>query len=89
MIPDADKIMHKHIVTVFCALVFILFSSLYTFNIQFSYGAYAKAPLSPNGPTINDVRIIVEKVTKGLDFHPSMSFVGENDILATEKILVE
>lgn len=59
------------------------------FNIfiifQFSYGAYAKAPLSPHGPTVNDNSLTVEKITEGLDFPTSMSFLGNNDILVTEK----
>ena len=50
-----------------------------------SFGAYAKAPLSPYGPTINDDNLTIEKVTDGLDFPTSMAFMGPNDILVTEK----
>ena len=63
----------------------IIFSSTFSSYIQFSYGAYAKAPLSPYGPTVNDDNLTVEKITEGLDFPTSMSFIGNNDILVTEK----
>jgi len=76
--------MHERKVLTFFTFVLIL-SSIYSCNIQFSYGAYAKAPLSPTGPTVNDDGLAVEKVTEGLDFPTSMSFVGNNDILVTEK----
>ncbi|WP_148685315.1 PQQ-dependent sugar dehydrogenase [Candidatus Nitrosocosmicus hydrocola] len=77
--------MHERKVLTFFTFVLIIFSSIYSCNIQFSYGAYAKAPLSPTGPTVNDDGLTVEKVTEGLDFPTSMSFVGNNDILVTEK----
>ncbi|MBA3283858.1 MAG: PQQ-dependent sugar dehydrogenase [Nitrosopumilus sp.] len=66
------------------ALVFIVVFGIYS-SSQTSYGAYSKAPLSPNAPTINDDKLIVEKITDGLDFPTSMAFVGPNDILVTEK----
>ncbi len=50
-----------------------------------AFGAYAKAPLSPSGPTVNDDSLVVEKVAEGLDFPTSMDFLGPNDILVTEK----
>ena len=57
-----------------------------TFNFfHMAYGAYAKAPLSPNGPTVKDDNLVVEKITDGLDFPTSMAFLGPNDILVTEK----
>ena len=77
--------MHERKVLTFFTFVLIILSSVYSYNIQFSYGAYAKAPLSPTGPTVNDDGLAVEKVTEGLDFPTSMSFVGNNDILVTEK----
>jgi aldose sugar dehydrogenase len=80
-----DKIMHERKVLTFCTLMLIIFSSTFSSHIQFSYGAYAKAPLSPYGPTVNDDNLTVEKITEGLDFPTSMSFVGNNDILVTEK----
>ena len=64
---------------------FLIISSTFSSYIQFSYGAYAKAPLSPYGPTVNDDNLTVEKITDGLDFPTSMSFIGNNDILVTEK----
>ncbi len=68
----------------FIALVFIMVFGMYS-SSQTSYGAYSKAPLSPNTPTINDDKLTVEKITDGLDFPTSMAFVGPNDILVTEK----
>lgn len=53
--------------------------------VGIAYGAYAKAPLSPTGPTVSDDNLAVEKVTDGLDFPTSMAFLGPNDILVTEK----
>ena len=46
---------------------------------------YSKAQPSPDGPTINDDSLTVEKVTSDLTFPTSMTFVGNNDILVTEK----
>ena len=77
--------MHERKVLTFCTFMLIIFSSTFSSYIQFSYGAYAKAPLSPYGPTVNDNNLTVEKVTEGLDFPTSMSFLGNNDILVTEK----
>ena len=54
-------------------------------SVYFSYGAYSKAQPSPDGPTINDDSLTVEKVTSDLTFPTSMTFVGNNDILVTEK----
>lgn len=69
----------------FFAISMILLSTITSSYIQVSYGAYAKAPLSPTGPTVNDDTLTVEKVTGGLDFPTSMAFLGPNDILVTEK----
>ena len=66
------------------ALVFIVVFGIYS-SSQTSYGAYSKAPLSPNTPTINDDKLTVEKVTDGLDFATCMAFVGPNNMLVTEK----
>jgi len=64
--------------------MFLLFYSNHS-TINLSYGAYAKAPLSPSGPTVNDDNLVVEKVTDGLEIPTSMAFLGPNDILVTEK----
>ena len=66
------------------AIILILLSSNYS-SVYFSYGAYSKAQPSPDGPTINDDSLTVEKVTSDLTFPTSMTFVGNNDILVTEK----
>jgi len=50
------------------------------------YGAYFKAPASPNGPAINDPNLVVEKVNdKPLNVSTSLAFFGNNDIFVTEK----
>ncbi|KAA2282981.1 MAG: PQQ-dependent sugar dehydrogenase [Candidatus Nitrosocosmicus sp.] len=67
-------------------LVFmILVSSFTSCQINSAYGAYAKAPESPTGPTVNDDNLAVEKVAGDLDIPTSMAFLGPNDILVTEK----
>ena len=69
----------------FFAISLILLSTITSSYVQVSYGAYAKAPLSPTGPTVNDDTLTVEKIADGLDFPTSMAFLGPNDILVTEK----
>ncbi|MDN5846312.1 MAG: PQQ-dependent sugar dehydrogenase, partial [Candidatus Nitrosocosmicus sp.] len=69
----------------FFAISLILLSTITSSYVQVSYGAYAKAPLSPTGPTVNDDTLTVEKVADGLDFPTSMAFLAPNDILVTEK----
>ncbi|WP_458720640.1 PQQ-dependent sugar dehydrogenase [Candidatus Nitrosocosmicus sp. R] len=70
------------ILSTICILL-LLDSSYSTINL--SYGAYAKAPQSPNGPTVKDNNLVVEKITDGLEKPTSMAFLGPNDILVTEK----
>jgi aldose sugar dehydrogenase len=66
--------------------IFILLLVSHSFStLQLSYGAYAKAPLSPTGPTVNDDTLTVEQVAGDLEFPTSMAFLGPNDILVTEK----
>jgi glucose/arabinose dehydrogenase/plastocyanin len=69
----------------FFAISLILLSAITSSYVQVSYGAYAKAPLSPTGPTVNDDTLTVEKIADGLDFPTSMAFLAPNDILVTEK----
>ncbi len=68
-------------------LLFILFSfSCSSSTIFLSYGAYFKAPASPDGPVLNDPNLVVEKVNdKPLNIPTSLAFFGHNDILVTEK----
>ena len=68
-------------------LLFILFSfSCSSSSIFLSYGAYFKAPASPDGPVLNDPNLVVEKVNdKPLNIPTSLAFFGHNDILVTEK----
>jgi glucose/arabinose dehydrogenase/plastocyanin len=67
------------------ALTLVLSFSSDSYSDHYSYGAYSKALPSPSGPTINDEGLTVEKVVSGLTFPTSMTFVGESDILVTEK----
>lgn len=69
-------------------IVLFLISIYFVANlstIQWSYAAYSKAPLAPNGPTVIPTDLTVEKITDRLDFPTSMAFLGANDILVTEK----
>ena len=75
---------HKPLIAFF-AISLILISAITSSSIQFSFGAYAKAPLSPTGPTINDDSLTVERIVDDLEFPTSMAFLGPNDILVTEK----
>ncbi len=71
----------------FFVFVLILFSSFtYPLHTSFLYAAYIKAPSSPNGPGVNDPNLAVQKINdKPLDFPTAMAFLGNNDILITEK----
>ena len=62
----------------------LLFCSNYS-TINLSYGAYAKAPVSPNGPSVKDNNLVVENVTGGFEKPTSIAFLGPNDILVAEK----
>jgi len=68
----------------FFALMFIIVIGMWSPS-QTLYGAYSKALPSPNGPVINDPNLTVEKITSGLKTPTSMAFLGNNDILVTEK----
>ena len=63
----------------------VLLFSIIVISSQIVFGAYIKAPLSPNGPSVKDDNLVVEKMTDGFDFPTSMAFLGPNDILVTEK----
>ena len=71
------------ILSVVC--IFLLLYSNYSIVNNLSFGAYIKAPLAPSGPTIKDDNLVVEKITDGLDIPTSMTFLGPNDLLVTEK----
>jgi aldose sugar dehydrogenase len=45
----------------------------------------AKSDPLPEGPTLNDANLNLEEISTGLDLPTSMTFVGPNDILVTEK----
>jgi glucose/arabinose dehydrogenase/plastocyanin len=83
-----DKFMHlKTLPILFFVFVLLLFTSSSSspfYNL--SHAAYIKAPPLPNGPGVNDPNLIVQKINdKTLDFPTSMAFLGNNDILVTEK----
>ena len=84
----SNKIMHNRILSL-AVLIFILLmisSNFPSSTIFLSYGAYFKAPASPDGPVINDPNLVVEKVNdKPLNIPTSLAFFGHNDILVTEK----
>lgn len=82
------KVMKRsHSIVLYFTFSLILFSLITSpLAVNFSYGAYAKAPQSPRGPNVKDDNLIVEKVTDGLNFPTSMAFLGSNDILVTEKM---
>lgn len=71
------------ILSVIC--IFLLLYSNYSWIDNLSYGAYIKAPSAPNGPTVKDDNLVVEKITEGLEIPTSMAFLGPSDLLITEK----
>ncbi len=75
----------KHLPLLPIIIIIMILTSSATGSISSAYGAYAKAPVSPNGPTVKDKNLVVENVTGGLDKPTSMAFLGPNDMLVTEK----
>lgn len=73
------------LLTFILVIALTFFISLNTIVNNLSYGAYSKALPSTSGPTINDDNLTVEKVASGLTFPTSMTFIGDNDLLVTEK----
>ena len=77
------------------SLTFMSNTNEFPFLVQFDNNHFAKAlatkypevglPFSPNGPTIFDPDLKAEVVFKGLKYPTSMTFLGPNDILVTEK----
>jgi aldose sugar dehydrogenase len=76
----------KLLFSFFISSVILLSLAIIPYSVHLSFGAYAKAPVAPRGPTIKDDNLVVEKITDGLDFPTSMAFLGPNDILVTEKV---
>jgi len=64
--------------------MFVIIFEIFSLS-HISYGAYSKAQPSPYGPVVNDAKLTVEKITSGLKFPTSMAFLGNNNILVTEK----
>lgn len=73
------------LLTFILVIALTFFISLNTIVNNLSYGAYSKALPSTSGPTINDDNLTVEKVASGLTFPTGMTFIGDNDLLVTEK----
>lgn len=63
--------------------IFLLFFSF--FSVPLALAAYSKASPNSDGPEIMDTSLQVQTVVDELDFPTSMAFIGENDILVTEK----
>lgn len=67
-------------------ITIMIFSSSYFSFVSSAYGAYAKAQLSPYGPTINDPNLSIQQVNiQKLKFPTSMAFLNEHEILVLEK----
>jgi glucose/arabinose dehydrogenase len=77
------------------SLIFMSNTNQFPFVVQLDNSHFAKAlspkypevgfSSSPNGPTILDPDLKAEVVFKGLKYPTSMTFLGPNDILVTEK----
>ena len=67
--------------------------SILLFNTSFQYKYYTQGAINEQFepkvieglPTVNDNKLKVEMVFKGLQFPTSMDFLGPNDVLVTEK----
>ncbi|MBA3977331.1 MAG: PQQ-dependent sugar dehydrogenase [Nitrosopumilus sp.] len=75
---------NKRLPISFFALMFVIFFGASS-STQTTYGAYSKAQPSQSGPVVNDPNLVVEKVVDGLEAPTSIAFLGNNDILVTEK----
>ncbi len=75
---------NKRLSISFFALMFVIFFGSHS-SAQTIYGAYSKAQPILSGPVVNDPTLVVEKVVDGLEAPTSMAFLGNNDILVTEK----
>ena len=75
----------KLLISFFISSVILLSLAIIPYSVHLSFGAYAKAPVAPRGPTVKDDKLVVEKINGALDFPTSMAFLGPNDILVTEK----
>src|SRR6476619_6299517 len=73
---------HKRMILVSFLIILIL-SFLYSW--QYLTPVFARAKISINGPSINDTHVISKLVTSGLKAPTAMTFVGQDDILVTEK----
>lgn len=73
---------HKWMILVSFLIISIL-SFLYSW--QYLTPVFARAKISINGPSINDTHLISKLVTSGLKAPTAMTFVGQDDILVTEK----
>ena len=64
------------------AFITLVFSIIYS---NYLNSAFARPKVPVGGPIINDVGLKVDLVVGGLKAPTSMSFLGLNDILVTEK----
>ncbi|MGB0028780.1 MAG: PQQ-dependent sugar dehydrogenase [Nitrososphaeraceae archaeon] len=83
-----SKLMNTYISPLFICLFIaaILILNFVPSSYYLAKAAYVKATVAPNGPTVNDANLKVEKVFSGeLNVPTSMAFLGPNDILVLEK----
>ncbi|MFZ0328762.1 MAG: PQQ-dependent sugar dehydrogenase [Nitrososphaeraceae archaeon] len=83
-----SKLMNTYISPLFICLFIaaILILNFVPSSYYLAKAAYVKATVAPNGPTVNDPNLKVEKVFSGeLNVPTSMAFLGPNDILVLEK----
>lgn len=73
---------YSTIIIYFLSILFVLF------NIYNVYGQQKLQPLSTANITLYDPNLKLELVTTGLDFPTTMEFLGPDDFLILEKILV-
>jgi glucose/arabinose dehydrogenase len=64
-------------------LIISILSFLYSWN--YVTPLFARAKISIEGPSINDTHLTSQLITSGLKAPTAMTFVGQDDILVTEK----
>jgi glucose/arabinose dehydrogenase len=75
------------VIIILSSIILIRSLSSSTLNTHWftAYAAYTRATPVTGGPSVNDPKLKVEVVAKGLQIPTSMAFLGPNDILVLEK----